>query len=187
MYNWDFTISLQDSTPEFAVTHLWSIAELARRGNTKLSDNALCATLSAGLMGFDSAEENSSQHLANFKAYLLKFPEMGHVQADQGLADEMRKSSQGGDWAKFMWDTFNACHRRRFFVTQKGYFGLGPEAMKEGDLCCILFGAMVPFILRRVDHQYVIIGESYIYGVMRGEIVDMWLNGDLEAENFEIR
>lgn len=42
-----------------------------------------------------------------------------------------------------------ACLGRRFFVTSKGSFGLGPEGTKIGDNVCVLLGAPVPFILRK--------------------------------------
>lgn len=39
------------------------------------------------------------------------------------------------------------CHGRKFFVTKKGYFGVGPLCMKENDLVCVLYGGQVPFLL----------------------------------------
>jgi hypothetical protein len=50
---------------------------------------------------------------------------------------------------------------------------VGPETM-EGGLCSIFFCANVPFILRQAGYRYVLIGESYIHGVMWDEVVDMW-------------
>jgi len=37
---------------------------------------------------------------------------------------------------------------RRSFRTQNGYVGLGPAAMTEGDIVCIILGAQVPYVLR---------------------------------------
>ncbi|KAL6862071.1 hypothetical protein J3F83DRAFT_221824 [Trichoderma novae-zelandiae] len=39
---------------------------------------------------------------------------------------------------------------RRFFITKKGYFGLGPQNTEPGDRIAVLFGSGVPFGLRRV-------------------------------------
>lgn len=58
--------------------------------------------------------------------------------------------------------------------------------MQAGDLCRILFGARLPYILRRVRNGYLLVGESYIHGIMQGEIVGAWRGGDLRAEYFEL-
>ena len=71
-----------------------------------------------------------------------------------------------------MADAGSVCHNRKLFVTRKGYFGLGPEAMEVRDLCCVLFSARVHYILRPVNNGYILVGESYIYRVMRGEVTD---------------
>jgi hypothetical protein len=56
------------------------------------------------------------------------------------------------------------CSGRRFLVTERGYFGLGPGLVEKGDLCCIIFGAKTPFILRctEVPGQFKLVGEAYI-------------------------
>ncbi|KAH8590712.1 heterokaryon incompatibility protein-domain-containing protein [Bisporella sp. PMI_857] len=75
------------------------------------------------------------------------------------------------------------------------YFGLAPTTAKEGDLICILFGCSVPVVLREIgngtNHHYEFIGESYVHGVMDGEVVlnlnpQHPYNGD-KYTTFEIR
>lgn len=65
---------------------------------------------------------------------------------------------------------------RRFFISAGGYFGLGPSCMEKGDVCAILFGADVPFILRptEVGGTFRLVGQAYIHGVMYGEVVKKW-------------
>ncbi|KAI1177351.1 heterokaryon incompatibility protein-domain-containing protein [Nemania sp. FL0916] len=62
---------------------------------------------------------------------------------------------------------------RRFFITKKGYCGIGPVDMRTGDVCAVLFGVDVPLIIRRSDQdkQYTLVGECYIHGIMYGEAV----------------
>ncbi|KAH6671956.1 heterokaryon incompatibility protein-domain-containing protein [Halenospora varia] len=63
-------------------------------------------------------------------------------------------------------------HRRKPFVTAKGYLGLGPDHIKPGDVIAILIGSQVPFVLRKsVDRKYEIVGEAYVDGIMDGEAV----------------
>jgi hypothetical protein len=46
-------------------------------------------------------------------------------------------------------ETFDSlCRGRRFFVTEKGYIGLGPSTTQPGDYVTLLEGAWAPYILR---------------------------------------
>jgi hypothetical protein len=47
----------------------------------------------------------------------------------------------------------SATSHRRFFRTQKGYMGLGPESMKERDKVFVLDGGSVPFLLRPAGNK----------------------------------
>jgi hypothetical protein len=62
---------------------------------------------------------------------------------------------------------------RRFFVTKTGYWGLGPATMQEGDVCAVLLGADVPFLLRPVaeERSFQLVGQLYVFGAMYGEII----------------
>jgi hypothetical protein len=61
-------------------------------------------------------------------------------------------------------------HNRRPFISTEGYVGLIPAHSKPGDLVCIIFGATIPFVLRRLQGgQHGLIGEAYVYGIMDGE------------------
>jgi hypothetical protein len=80
--------------------------------------------------------------------------------------------------------------RRRLFVTQRGYLGLGPPDAQIGDSVCILKGCSVPVILRKEEKplnyeiagiagliemksQYFrFIAESFVLGIMDGEVID---------------
>jgi hypothetical protein len=44
-------------------------------------------------------------------------------------------------------------------VTRKGYMGRGPLEVREGDIAVVLFGAKVPFMLRKVKDNYILLGE----------------------------
>jgi Heterokaryon incompatibility protein (HET) len=62
-----------------------------------------------------------------------------------------------------------ACRYRRFFVTSKGAFGIGPGEMSEGDLICVL-GARVPFILAK-DGEYALDDEfEFVESPLRAAI-----------------
>jgi hypothetical protein len=90
-------------------------------------------------------------------------------------------SSFVGIWA-FARAAGCACNDRRFAVTRKGYLAIVPPLTKLGDIVCLVMGAEVPFIMRKLPlHQsnedyrdqqcYNLIGECYVHGIMDGEVL----------------
>ncbi|RSM06147.1 hypothetical protein CDV31_009244 [Fusarium ambrosium] len=63
---------------------------------------------------------------------------------------------------------------RSFFITSKGWIGIGPDDMAPGDTAAISYGARTPFILRPEEHsKWRLVGDSYIHGIMGGEALVM--------------
>ncbi len=75
---------------------------------------------------------------------------------------------------------------RAFFTTDTGHLGIGPQHLQPGDLVCIVLGADVPFILRKLNGHssergmwfwrkakisYQLVGECYVHGIMDGEFL----------------
>jgi hypothetical protein len=61
-------------------------------------------------------------------------------------------------------------------ISENGYVGLVPEHTRPGDRICVIFGAIVPFVLRKVlGGEFEIVGEAYVHGIMDGEAMDMAL------------
>ena len=58
---------------------------------------------------------------------------------------------------------------RRFFVTAGGYFGVGPRETQVGDTVLILQNHAAPVVAFSGLQQWKIVGECYIYGIMKGE------------------
>ena len=80
-----------------------------------------------------------------------------------------------------------ACRGRRFFVTKKGYMGMGPQNLKEGDAVVVLFGGQVPYVLRQADDDlYRFVGDSFVPGLMQGEAVDSWRKTKARFQIFEL-
>lgn len=101
---------------------------------------------------------------------------------------KLRKSAAGEDIDGIYWSASRFCTGRKVFSTKSGRLGLGPSGLKEGDICCVLFGASVPFILRPIGSVYKLVGEAYIFGVMKGEaVVDWMLGGRYEEQTFDIQ
>ncbi|MCJ1257316.1 hypothetical protein MMC24_005141 [Lignoscripta atroalba] len=73
---------------------------------------------------------------------------------------------------------------RWFFLTSRGYMGLGPVEMESGDVVCVLKGGKMPFVLRELDDEvcegcegcggteracHRLVGFAYVHGIMDGE------------------
>ncbi|KAL7799881.1 heterokaryon incompatibility domain-containing protein [Trichoderma ceciliae] len=98
-----------------------------------------------------------------------------------------------GDPFKWSHEAILFTRYRRFAITRKGYFVLGPDALQEDDVVAVLRGGKTPFLLRRVssgassDHSdacWTLVGECYVHGLMDGE---GWDVEGVEEEVFSIR
>jgi hypothetical protein len=94
-------------------------------------------------------------------------------------------------WQRYRDSAAQVCNKRKFFFTRKGFFGLGPGALRDEDFVAVLLGADVPFVIREVvdsdegsfeerlkannpvpmGRQFQLIGECYVDGLMQGQAV----------------
>jgi len=74
-------------------------------------------------------------------------------------------------------------YRRRIFVTERGYIGLGKPLEEVGDVICLLYGSGAPAILRPQGNHYLLVGDCYVHEIMNGEALE-WPG--LEDTEFEI-
>lgn len=59
---------------------------------------------------------------------------------------------------------------KRLVITEQGCIGKVSGISRKGDVICLLYGCGVPVVLRKHDRGgYMLIGESYIHGIMNGE------------------
>jgi hypothetical protein len=73
---------------------------------------------------------------------------------------------------------------RRVFASAKRYLGVAPLLAKSGDVICLLYGGRVPYILRPKNDHFLLVGESYIHGLMYGEAMS-WPG--IVEQNIELR
>lgn len=125
------------------------------------------------------------------------------------LAEFLDRGDVGPKCMSFLVPAVSRLAKRAFIITSQGRLGLASERCKRGDLICVLIGGDVPFVLReneecsegghkctprpvceeslRMKCEWV--GESYIHGVMQGEVIS-GLERDQALEsrkiNFEI-
>ena len=90
-----------------------------------------------------------------------------------------------GDTPPFLYEVeVEKAHGRYFVITKSGRFGLVPGLAQPEDVCCICPGIKAPLILRpREDGRYGFVGDSYIHGVMGGEVMEQLEKGEMKLEN----
>src|SRR5262249_50309866 len=76
---------------------------------------------------------------------------------------------------------------RTFIVTDEGYMGFARPGTRMGDEVCILHGCKVPLIIRSVDNEYALVGDAYLSGMMKGEMVEKQEEGVFQLENVTLR
>ena len=87
-----------------------------------------------------------------------------------------------------------ACFDNCMFTTRDGGIGLCPSGTRVGDLVVVLFGGMVPYLLRPTFRtgretysegtalkEYHFVGECYFEGLMEGEACSAISNSDTEV------
>ena len=171
----------------FELDKLASNAGICPSYSDECSSLLLSYTLIFGVIGREAAEDNKARHFENYIGYLFQLHQLEVREASELLQKlrTVRKSidrSGSPGWRQWMLDASRSCHNRRFFVTRRGFFGLGPSVLREGDICSVLFGGTVPFILRRKGTGYLLLGEAYLHGVMRGEAIEMWKRNELQEQ-----
>ncbi|KAF5662413.1 ankyrin het domain-containing protein [Fusarium circinatum] len=98
-------------------------------------------------------------------------------------AENIQNEKEHDKWSR--WAT-SASDGRVFARSKKGYYVLGPSALQVGDIICVLFGCKVPFCLRRVGERYLLVGECYVHGLMKGEVMRMPAEGEVEEQVFSL-
>jgi len=103
------------------------------------------------------------------------------------VIEKLKARAVGGQWEWIHAILNQSCRRVAFFKTSRGWHGSASMAMETGDMVVILFGSRVPFVLRKHGSVYRLVSDCYVDGLMDGEAIDMWKDGKLESEEFEIR
>ncbi|KAK3369095.1 heterokaryon incompatibility protein-domain-containing protein [Lasiosphaeria ovina] len=84
---------------------------------------------------------------------------------------ELESIATGGDASNFLHCVYPIASGRKVFYTEKGFLGIGPGILQKGDIVSIL-PCPVLFVLRPVDGHFLLAGECYVDGIMRGEVTD---------------
>jgi hypothetical protein len=163
------------------------VKSAASKGDT--AEN-IANTLTAGRCEHGWLLDDDDRHVGDFIAFMNEqdpawvqenwpddFPRLLEIADEHGNPDRGKE---------MLWRY--SCYRRPFF-TKKGKLGLGCGTLQDGDFICVLWGAQVPFALRKEGDFYRFIGECYIEDIMHEEAVEAWKAGSDEVIErvFELR
>jgi hypothetical protein len=91
------------------------------------------------------------------------------------------------DLRQFIATVAHKTMERQFFVTKRGYMGLGPPRVEVGDVICVCPGLRVPMILRKTDDYFELQAECYVHGIMDGEVMESLDKGKVSLEEIKIK
>lgn len=75
-------------------------------------------------------------------------------------------------YRKFLQCSVAGIAGRKLCVTARGYFGLVPSNSKLQDSIVVFSGNNLPLVLRERDGKYLLVGQCYIHGIMKGEALE---------------
>lgn len=164
---------------------LGAILEEARLTRTDIEDIAL--TLTAGQNWYGFPVEDVAAHLADYCRCLVKDGLVWSLTScnrgrregaeDYVTLEKLEQLSAGGNADRFLDLAATMGSRRAGFETTGGLVGLGPEATREGDQLCVLYGADMPFVIRQKTGGHALVGECYVRDLMRGQAVEGAIKG----------
>ncbi|RYP41999.1 hypothetical protein DL767_000630 [Monosporascus sp. MG133] len=113
----------------------------------------------------------------------------------QRESDHETGRAQPSDYEQCLWARIG---KQSFFTTRSGFVGTCVPDSRRGDIIAILFGSPVPFVLRPAAESiqaagsgrpsHLLVGASYVSGIMNGEMVDELYCEDLmDSTTFFIR
>lgn len=87
---------------------------------------------------------------------------------------DRRSGDKGGDDISESIRSFAV--NQTFFITERGYVGLGPHNAKPGDDVCVAFGSNVPFLLRHINEEldsknFALVGDADVHEIMDSGVV----------------
>ncbi|KAL8651736.1 MAG: hypothetical protein Q9210_003082 [Variospora velana] len=197
----DDELTLLFQVAEAPVQQLWHDLQHQEQGSmygptSYDRDYAFSLTISAGRAGWRAADDGPAEddpilHRSVYREYqsLINWDRRPRNDGSTMKVDphgQISETSLQMYAHAYMVNQRRALTNRRFFLTSKGFYGVAHNTLEVGDTCIVIRGANVPFVIRKAgcvgqdgntSNRYRLIGESYIHGIMRGELFDRQANG----------
>lgn len=195
----DRIVSLSDPNDPKLVRHPGAESQGAAFETTQfLSFILKSAKLASGLTSYPTGEtveevlfrtavRGPPWHKSDFEVHTKELDSLRHafwqhlnlslIGDKEGTPEAKRRKVTKAPTSVFNVDTLPRLYKRRFCITERGYFGLVPADAQVGDLMAIVLGGHVPFVLRRAERfekdHFELIGDGYFHGLMHGKALEL--------------
>lgn len=108
-----------------------------------------------------------------------------HAKKDENTSNTaaVTQSDDSTKWTRLWFiHAMQNLHTRRPFISKSGYVGLAPMHAQKGDMIVIFLGGKSPYVIRRTNDTYHLIGEAYVHEIMYGE----FMNNKLDVRVFSL-
>lgn len=148
-------------------------------------------TLCDGTWKYSVSGQSSSQRLAPFFELIQKllpglWKEDPAIQApfeDTRLAPDVLEARRYAIVASVAL----RMHAKRHVISKTKLVGLASQTTQEGDKIAVLFGRDFPVVMRNLGSFWMMVGETYVEGIMYGEAMTGLQSGQYKEEAFTIR
>lgn len=104
------------------------------------------------------------------KPFSRKFSELLHSFTLEGPWEYGVLESDDQE-SKYIWFIGIAISTYRIGHVHTDFLGMFPNEARVGDVVVILLGGEMPFVLRPVGEEYLLVGSCYVHGAMDGELI----------------
>ncbi|GFF37931.1 heterokaryon incompatibility protein 6, OR allele [Aspergillus udagawae] len=159
-------------------------------GTSESLDVAFLQTIGAAMLGvtgmfinqpaswensrLDAWDALTRQVKSNILAWLQAYPPAQGLSYPD-LVPEGQSADLPGDEDAYTHSIWLYSRKRRMYRTRSGLVGLGPQMMQSGDQVVVLFGGSLPFILRPLGREWLLIGDTYLHHdwILQGKQAEM--------------
>jgi hypothetical protein len=183
---------MHDSNFRKSFIQLWLEATGAKPGSTfrhQVSVAELATTITCGII--KTSDDMHDRDDKDPEAWL----DMSSLDSDEGrdflynFKSFLDSDTYPGNPRGF--DKLLACQNRRIFRTSRGYLGLGPRSMREGDLVAVLHGGRVPFVLRVLGQPeaayFALVGDCFVHDIMNKQVYELLEEEGVMTGEFQLR
>jgi hypothetical protein len=144
------------------VVELWTQFEEHRNESAYRTFPPVLAFLQAIQLGASNLAVKYHTKIANNADYLLRL-QNGKPLSPHPSLEYFRGVSKDGDATVTHNRVQRNISRRRLIITTRGYYGVVPGVVQEGDIFCIISGASNPCMIRKTDREghYKVLGEAF--------------------------
>ena len=171
MYRLEPGVPSQASDLQFNEWHemYLNASKVSQYGSPDSCENAYQRTIMSDIICYEIDEDGYPIHNRIQQEDCERFEEW---------CNDVKSGTAGNEWKEAIQRAvYSGTCYKRFFTTERGYFGLSFANPQPGDEVFVLHGGQVPFVLRRSSQgkgssaTHSLISSCYVHGIMDGEAV----------------